>query len=193
MFIAVISRPMPSRSLLQTRIMFCTSRSLSVITSSGVMVAIESRRCPSMMPVAMPVSSDQSRVISRIRRMALRSPSPEEATAKLTVATTVSGTMPAAIADSTRTLVVRGRMSIRKKRWMSGNTNTRPPRSHENALPLPATIASSSAPTIFILVTSWMTSVMRTRTMKAMMKTLMPAPPAYPTWRSRPPPESSAS
>ena len=154
MFIAVISSPMPSRSTLQTRIMFCTSRSLSVITSSGVMVAIESRRWPSMMPVAMPVSSFQSRVISRMRRMALRSPSPEEATAKLTVATTVRGTMPAAIADSTRTLVVRGRMSMRKKRWMSGNTNTRPPRSDENPRPCPATIASSSAPTIFILVMS---------------------------------------
>jgi len=51
-----------------------------------------------------------------------------------TVANTVNGTMPGAIADATRTLVVRGRKSILKKRCTNGHTNPRPPRSVEKAV-----------------------------------------------------------
>jgi hypothetical protein len=62
-----------------------------------------------MMDVAMWVSSSPSPLIIMMRRMAFNKPCPEAATAKLTVASTINGTMPAAMADSTRTLVVWGR------------------------------------------------------------------------------------
>ena len=63
-----------------------------------------------------------------MRLTALIMPFSDRATAKLTVALTVSGTMPLAMADSTTTVVVWGVRSIVSKRLMSGSTKTRPPR-----------------------------------------------------------------
>ena len=88
-------------------------------------------------------ASERIRVTARMRPVSL------EAIAKLTVAFTLSGTTPAAIAESTPTSMVCGVRLSFANLFRRGMTKARPPLKERNPflVPLPETIPSSLPPT----------------------------------------------